>query len=115
MALLPQCQLPCLTPDCNAFPCTACSALICSPIISLAPRAAPLSPATSLGSPTSGSGLTLQQILQQYSSSGYSQLRPGAASRRSSIEAPRGGGGPVHRDSTFSQVSDVDEAWLGSN
>lgn len=88
----------------------------CSPVISLAPRPAPLSPAASLESPSSGSGgLTLQQILQQYSSSGYSQLRPGAASRRSSLEAPRGEGGAIHRGSTFSQVSDVDDAWLGNN
>lgn len=97
-----------------------CSALPRSPIISLAPRHAPPSPAASLGSPPSagrhgGGGLTLQQILQQYSSSGYSQLRSGTASRRSSIEAPRSEGGPVHRDSIFSQASEVDEGWLGSN
>ncbi|KAL4443603.1 hypothetical protein ABPG75_011340 [Micractinium tetrahymenae] len=95
-----------------------------SPTISLAPLHAPPSPAASLGSPGSvgrrsadggGGGLTLQQILQQYSSSGYSQLRPGTASRRTSMEVPRGEEGAINRDSTISQISDVDETWLGSN
>ena len=77
-----------------------------SPMISLAvPRRDPLSPTASGGlGPGDGSsgltsppsrggagtgGLTLQQILQQYSSSGFKTR--GASSRRGSIDAPGAG------------------------
>lgn len=70
-------------------------------------------------------GLTLQQILQQYSSSGYKSR--GASSRRNSIDVPAGGrrsmdagsvGGSIARESILSQsaVSDLDDVtWLGDN
>jgi hypothetical protein len=51
--------------------------------------------------------MTLQQILQQYSSSGYRS----AGSRRNSLDTPRGGSG-MRRDSL---ASDVSESWLGGN
>lgn len=91
-----------------------------SPMISLAPRHKPPSPmlgsrhGSSTSSPLNGSadgsGMTLQQILQQYSSSGYAW--PG--SRRGSMDTARGTprGGNVQRGSQF---SDVSESWLGDN
>jgi hypothetical protein len=69
------------------------------------------------GSPGSGgaggggtSGLTLQQLLQQYPSSGYTPR----GSRRGSLD--QSGvfrGSSVFRDSTRSEVSDVADHWRG--
>lgn len=98
-----------------------------SPVLSLAPRQAPASPgngtlhgggaaggsprgsAAGLGGYGGTCGMTLQQILQQYSSSGFGRT---SSSRRGSMDTPRGG---VNRDSTFTQASDASESWLGDN
>lgn len=76
--------------------------------------------------PPAAGGMTLQQILQQYSSSGYKSR--GASSRRGSMEIPAGRrsmdagsmGGSLQRESVLSRDSILsqsasDAAWLGDN
>ncbi len=102
------------------LPHAHCSFLISSTALTITTRCNSTAP-----TPLPAGGLTLQQILQQYSSSGYKSR--GASSRRNSMEVPAGGrrsmdagsvGGSMARESILSQsaMSDLEDiSWLGDN